>query len=124
MKIILGVIIGFILGFGLTTLVQSKNQINSTPDTSQNAILNHSDMTMNDMVDFLVGRTGDDFDKAFLEGMIVHHEGAVDMAEVAKENALHDEIKDMAEAIINTQSEEISQMKKWQNDWGYLHSEH
>lgn len=76
-------------------------------------------MSMNDMAGMLEGKTGDDFDKAFLEGMIPHHEGAIDMAEAALRDAKHAEIRDMANAIITTQQREIDQMKQWMRSWGY-----
>ena len=66
-----------------------------------------------------MGRTGDNFDRQFLAGMIVHHQGAVDMAQLAKKNAKHQEIKDMSEDIISAQNREIATMKQWQKDWGY-----
>jgi len=80
--------------------------------------MDHS-MTMNGMVDSLKGKTGDDFDKAFLSGMIEHHQGAIDMANETKKNAKHDEIKNMSDDIITAQSKEIEQMKQWKKDWGY-----
>jgi uncharacterized protein (DUF305 family) len=72
---------------------------------------------MGDMMAGLAGKTGDDFDKAFLAEMIVHHEGAVDMAEAALLSAKHAEIQTMAKAIISAQTTEIEQMKKWQESW-------
>lgn len=72
---------------------------------------------MGDMMAGLEGKTGDEFDKAFLTEMIVHHEGAVDMAEAALQDAKRPEIKTMSNAIISAQTAEISQMKQWLNDW-------
>ncbi len=63
--------------------------------------------------------TGESYDRTFIANMIEHHKGAVDMAEVAKTNASRQEIKDMADDIINAQTTEISNMEKWQKDWGY-----
>lgn len=77
------------------------------------------DMSMNDMSAMLEGKTGDDFDKAFLEGMIPHHEGAIEMATAALRDAKHAEIRDMANAIITAQQREIDQMKQWMRSWGY-----
>ncbi len=76
-------------------------------------------MSMNDMSAMLQGKTGDAFDQAFIEGMIPHHQGAIDMARAALQSAKHDEIKRMAEAIITTQQQEINQMQQWLDDWGY-----
>lgn len=75
-----------------------------------------SDM-MGSMMSGLNGRTGDDFDRAFLAEMIVHHKGAVEMAKAALADAKHAEIKAMAQAIISAQTAEIAQMKDWQKSW-------
>lgn len=80
---------------------------------------NQHGMTMDDMVNDLKGKTGDDFDKAFISGMIEHHQGAINMANLAKQYAGHDEIKSMADDIISAQTSEINMMKEWQKIWGY-----
>jgi len=79
-----------------------------------------SSMTMQDMMDMLEGKTGDAFDKAFLEGMIPHHQGAVDMANATLRDAKHEELKQLARDIITSQQKEIDMMKQWQKDWGYV----
>jgi uncharacterized protein (DUF305 family) len=73
--------------------------------------------TMQGMMNGLENKTGDDFDKAFISEMIVHHQGAIDMANAALKNAKHQEIKDLANAIISAQTKEINQMKEWQTNW-------
>lgn len=72
---------------------------------------------MSGMMAGLSGKQGDEFDKAFLSEMIVHHQGAVDMAEATLVNGKHPELKEMARAIIEAQTKEIAQMKKWQTAW-------
>jgi uncharacterized protein (DUF305 family) len=72
---------------------------------------------MHSMTGDLEGKTGAEFDQAFLEGMIVHHEGAVAMAEMARTNALRPEVKTLAEAIIASQMVEIAQMRAWMGAW-------
>jgi uncharacterized protein (DUF305 family) len=62
---------------------------------------------------------GEDYDRMFLANMIAHHQGAVDMANLALTNAKHQEIKDMANAIIAAQTKEIGDMQSWQQAWGY-----
>ncbi len=76
-------------------------------------------MTMHDMMMMLEGKTGDEFDKAFIQGMIPHHQGAIDMAREALKNAKHEEIKQLARDIIASQQREIDAMKQWQEQWGY-----
>ncbi len=60
--------------------------------------------------------TASDVESAYIEGMVIHHQMAVDMAEAILKTTLHDEIKDMAEDIIEMQREEISQMEEIFND--------
>lgn len=76
------------------------------------------DMSMKGMSMMLEGKTGDSFDQAFLEMMIPHHEGAIDMAKLAQKNAGHAEIKKMANDIISAQQKEIDQMNAWLTAWG------
>lgn len=61
--------------------------------------------------------TGDDFDKAFLQQMSMHHAMAVMMARPAVANASHQELKDLARLIIDDQTKEIAQMRGWAKDW-------
>ncbi len=79
----------------------------------------HDSMTMDDMVHGLEGLEGDAFDKAFLDMMIPHHQGAIDMAELVLQHAKHEELKDLARAIISAQQTEIDMMRQWMADWGY-----
>lgn len=77
------------------------------------------DMSMNEMAEALKGKIGDEFDKVFILEMIDHHQGAINMANLAKINAKHDEIKNLADDIITAQTKEIEMMREWQKSWGY-----
>ena len=66
-----------------------------------------SDEEMSD----LAAATGSRFDKLFLEGMIKHHEGAIDMAEMVIDSK-NSEVAALAKAIIEAQRKEISKMKE------------
>ena len=77
------------------------------------------EMSMEDMMKNFRGRTGDEFDMEFMDMMTVHHQGAIDMARLAQESAMHDEIKSMANDIISAQTKEIEMMKDWQTQWRY-----
>ena len=57
------------------------------------------------------------FDAQFIDMMVPHHQGAVEMAKIAQERAEHPEITQMAEMIITAQEGEISQMKAWRLAW-------
>jgi uncharacterized protein (DUF305 family) len=56
-------------------------------------------------------------ERAYLVDMVGHHSMAVEMAEMAQEKATHQELKDLAEDIIRTQSAEIEQMRSWLKRW-------
>ncbi len=76
------------------------------------------DMAMDDMTNRLeMESKGDSFDKAFLEEMIVHHEGAVDMAELVLGKSDRPELRKLAEEIIAAQTKEIGDMKNWLGTW-------
>lgn len=74
---------------------------------------------MSMMGDELKNLTGEAFDKKFLSLMIEHHQQAIDMARPAVTNAEHQEVKDIASAIITAQTKEIEDMKTWQKQLGY-----
>ena len=127
-------IAGLLIGSTLTALVASTAVnnglsgmmrmmgMNVNPTTGEmlsDTMDSHGSMSMNGMSTSLASRTGDEFDKLFIEQMLEHHEGAVEMARLAKNNAKHDEIKQMADDIINAQTSEIQQMKDWQKSWNY-----
>ncbi len=87
-------------------------------NSKNSTMMDHSmDSSMNTMTVGLQGKTGDEFDKTFLTEMITHHQGAIAMANLALTNASHQEIKDLAKAIISAQTTEIDQMKQWQQSW-------
>ncbi|HAJ35071.1 MAG TPA: DUF305 domain-containing protein [Chloroflexi bacterium] len=57
------------------------------------------------------------FDRRFLTAMISHHQGAIEMAQMAQQMAERQEIKDLAGAIITAQQVEIEQMNGWLQAW-------
>lgn len=77
-------------------------------------------MDMDDMMEGMMskldGKTGEEFDEAFIEEMIVHHEGAVEMAEAALKHAKRPELIELAKAIIEAQNKEIEMMKGWERE--------
>jgi uncharacterized protein (DUF305 family) len=72
--------ISLLIGAGATYAVmkpktESSTNTTSTADTSSHGTMDHdmSDMSMGAMMSELNGRSGDDFDKAFIKMMIEHH---------------------------------------------------
>ena len=56
-------------------------------------------------------------DKTFIEMMIPHHQGAVEMAQMAVNQAKNPEVKKLAESIIKDQNREVQQMQTWYKQW-------
>lgn len=56
-------------------------------------------------------------DQHFIVQMIPHHEGAIEMAEVALERSKRPEIRSLAEDIIAAQTAEINDMRAWYEAW-------
>ncbi|PZV22374.1 MAG: DUF305 domain-containing protein, partial [Cyanobium sp.] len=54
-----------------------------------------------------------DFDRAFIEQMIPHHQMGVRMATMAQANSQHQELRLLQQAMVKAQSQEIEQMRQW-----------
>ena len=59
-----------------------------------------------------------DADVTFAQLMIVHHQGAIMMADLAATRADNQRVKDLAAMIKNAQAPEIEQMTGWLQAWG------
>ena len=126
----IGLLAGLLIAGAATVLVVNKDNhsmmrmigMNTNHSHRQEAI-NHNEMSMAEMTEQLNDKSGDDFDKAFVEMMIAHHQGAIDMAELIPARAKHAEIKSLGEAIVSAQTKEINDMRQWQMDWGYSSDE-
>ena len=105
---------GFIVAVAATTFDKLENK-----EKTNNISTSMSSMSMDEMSVDLQGKTGDEYDKAFITNMIAHHEGAVAMARLSAQNAKHVEIKNLSRGIIVAQEKEISEMRQWQIDWSY-----
>lgn len=62
-------------------------------------------------------RDAEPFDRAFIDAMIPHHQGAIVDARAAIEKATHPELKELAKNIVKTQQREINQMQQWRSEW-------
>ncbi len=63
-------------------------------------------------------RSAEPFDEAFLQMMIPHHEGAIEMARVELEKGGDKELKALAQQIIDAQQREIAEMRAHLGDSG------
>ena len=83
----------------------------STIDPSGAAALGMSESEMGMEHDAEAMMNSTDADTDFAQLMITHHQGAVAMAELAKKRAEHDELKELADGIIDAQQREIGVMR-------------
>lgn len=93
-----------------------KNTDATTMDHSMMDMSDPMQMSMADMGKMLEGKSGDALDRAFLEGMIPHHQGAIDMAQYL-EKSTRPELQKLGKDIITAQQAEIAQMQNWLVEW-------
>ena len=72
---------------------------------------------MGDETDMTRLEQAEDFDTAFVEEMIPHHQMAVMMATMLKNGTNRPEMKKLAEDITTAQTKEIDQMRGWLSEW-------
>ena len=58
-----------------------------------------------------------DFDRAVIEQMIPHHRMGVMMASMAQSNSQHPQLRELQQAMVKVQSQEIEQMAQWYRNW-------
>ena len=58
-----------------------------------------------------------DADTEFAQMMIVHHQGAIEMADLAVDKAASEEVRALAERISGAQGPEIDEMTAWLQAW-------
>ena len=124
---ILNGIVILIIGLGLGYAIGSRQpQVPVTPISSLNGTHQMPDGSvmgngmhdaMADMTSSLKNKTGDDFDKAFLDEMVVHHQGAIDMANLVLTTSKRPELLELARNIITAQTQEITMMNDWRSAW-------
>lgn len=61
-------------------------------------------------LDALIASSGEEADQLFVELMIEHHEGGIEMAEYAAERGSNDEVRLMAESMASAQRGEIAEL--------------
>lgn len=89
------------------------DMMNSTAEAGMSGMKMPDDMPM--MIGMMAGLSkleGTDYEVAWLEAMIDHHDDAVHMSNRILKNVEHKELRDMAEQIIKDQTAEIDTMEK------------
>ena len=76
-----------------------------------------SDSEMGMDMDPMMLEDAEPFDRAFIDMMVPHHQGAVAMAEQLLEDGRHRNMRAMAQDIIDAQTKEIARMREWREAW-------
>ncbi len=97
---------------GDSSMAQTDPGSMGNPSSSSSMPMDHSSMASMDL-----GPADESFDLRFIDGMTPHHEGAVAMAQEALQKSTRPEIRQLAQAIIDAQEKEISQLKEWRTAW-------
>lgn len=92
------------------------NEVMNQHGMMENNSQMHMGITGTDM-DMESLENAQDFDRAFIEDMIPHHQMAVMMASMLKNGTQRPEMKKLADGIIAAQTSEIDMMRKWLTEW-------
>lgn len=115
--LLVGGIVGYIFGRSQDASVTPRAGMMDTQSEnmhrmSDGTMMHHDDMMM-DHADMMVTS-----ERTFIEGMIPHHQEAIDTAkEVLERGGATPEMRALAEEIIIAQEAEIVEMKQWYQDW-------
>lgn len=94
----------------MTSLLESWGE-STAMDSSMDHGSMMSGMLSVDELDALAQLRGADFDRAWLEAMVAHHEGAIEMADDVLRDGTNEQIRALAEAITSAQKAEIDEMR-------------
>lgn len=95
----------------------SMEEMPMLPGMSMPAGHSMSGGTMDMMAEVDGLRDADPFDRAFIDAMIRHHEQAVEAAEIVAAQTERDEVRALAEGIVEAQTREIEQLRDWRAEW-------
>lgn len=111
--VVLTSLTGGVLTACSTTTSENPNPNTTASETSDQQHMNHGGMDHS----MDLGPADASYDLRFIDGMIIHHQGALDMAQDALEKSQRPEMKKLADEIITAQNQEIAQMQQWRAAW-------
>lgn len=94
-----------------------KDVLNGNTGMMGGGMMSRGGMHMGGQEDIKALEVATDFDKAFIEGMIPHHQMAIMMANMLQSGTNRPEMQQLAKNIISSQAKEIEQMQGWYKNW-------
>src|SRR5690349_7960846 len=107
MKIATVLFITFLAFFNRCERPPVQHDVNLGPAPAAHSNMGHEEMTSSP------GAAESPYELQFLDTMMAHHNGAIDMAQLVATRAQHAELKQLAKNIIADQQKETAQMKDW-----------
>lgn len=104
------------LGFACSPSADSNTSRATTSSAMNHDTMNHSEMNHADMKS-APNAASAPYDLQFLDTMMAHHQGAVEMAKMIDSRTKNAELKKFGAQIIADQEKEIGQMKAWREKW-------
>lgn len=97
--------------------VTAATEANNKQNVAQGGGMGGMNHGMNHNMSMDLGPADADYDLRFIDGMTLHHQGAVNMAKEVLNKSKRPEMKKIANEMIAAQNREISQMKEWRKTW-------
>ncbi|MCB9805931.1 DUF305 domain-containing protein [Candidatus Nomurabacteria bacterium] len=126
---LLALIVGLIIGyfFASNTMMSNQGQFSNNEMHEEmeehmygDELIDEDGAMMHAMDEMMLGfrgKTGEAYEEAFLRGMIVHHIGAIEMAEGLLKQTDRPELVKLANNIIEAQQGEVEMMRGWLKEW-------
>ncbi len=123
-----GILAGLVLTFAIVILGAACNQV----ENNHNTMMNHNGMNNNSMpmnsnmnhtnmnhsqMETAPNAANAPYDLQFIDTMVAHHTGAVEMAKMVEGKTQNPDMKKFAGQIVTDQEKEINQMKEWREKW-------
>ena len=106
---------GLLVAFATSSFVfahdNHPNQQPAALNADESAFLKENDTAMTKMMNDMAAKPTGDIDRDFVEMMVPHHQGAVDMAKAELRYGHNEQLRRLAQEIIVTQQQEISVMR-------------
>lgn len=94
--------------FALAQDPKHDPEVRTARDTDEQQFLFDSDLAMSNMNRSMLMTPTGDIDRDFVNVMVPHHQGAIDMARAEIKYGHNDELRQLAQRIVSRQEQEIS----------------